>query len=75
MYCSYQKSALCKSQCSHIHLTEHRPVPAPPAGGDLRQVGAALRGTVPAPGGTELPRHRHPPRHGPGGEVSLQPGA
>jgi len=46
-------------------------VPVPPAGGDLRQVGPALRGSVPAPGGAELPSHRHPQGHGPGGEVGV----
>lgn len=38
-------------------------------GGDLREVCAALCGSVSAAGGAELPCNRHPQGHGPGGEV------
>ena len=39
------------------------------AGGDLREERAALRGPGAAADRAELPRHRHPPRHEPGGEA------
>nr|KAF6461721.1 DExD-box helicase 39B [Molossus molossus] len=38
------------------------------AGGDLCEVCAALHCPGPAPGGAELPSHRHPPWDAPGGE-------
>ena len=40
------------------------------AGGDLCEVGPALRGAVPTAGGAELPCYRHPQGHGSGREVS-----
>lgn len=40
------------------------------AGGDLCEVCAALHRPGPAPGGAELPSHRHPPRDAAGGEAS-----
>lgn len=42
-----------------------------PVGGDLCQVHPALHGSVPAPGGTELPGHFHSQRNGPGRKVSF----
>lgn len=51
------------------------PSPPCPAGGHLREVCAALHGPGAAPGGAELPGHRHPPGHGAGGAVSACVGA
>ena len=42
-------------------------------GGDLREERAALHGPGPTPHRAELPRHRHPPRHEPGGEAVALP--
>lgn len=39
------------------------------SGGDLCEVGASLRGSVPAADGAELPFHCHPQRHGTRREV------
>ena len=47
----------------------HGPTSLRVAGGDLCEVRAALHCPGPAPGGAELPSHRHPPWDAPGGEV------